>query len=50
MGTRCGAVLKLENIDAYAYACRGICLTKVYLIKDNVFCYIDTWNIEDSII
>lgn len=50
MGTRCGEILTLENIDAYAYACRGRCLTKEYLIKINVFCCIYTWNIEDSII
>ncbi|UTY53006.1 hypothetical protein [Clostridium butyricum] len=50
MGTRCGAVLTLDNIDAYDYACRGICSTMEYLIKINVFCYIDTWNIENSII
>ena len=37
MGTRCDEVLTLENIDAYAYACRGRCLTKEYLIKINVF-------------
>ena len=33
MGTRCGEILTLENIDAYAYACRGRCLTKEYFIK-----------------
>ena len=34
MGTRCGAVLTLENIYEYAYACRGICLTNEYLNKN----------------